>query len=576
MNSLETKEKHEETDVSCNDSLITTETERVDACQSLQLPLKKRSNKTKHAAMLSGLKQLTSDRVTRISSGTIKPRSFSDLCKVSIKTKSKGATGSLGREGASYSTPKQSKRLKSDAKCARKIKIQGLKNKRTASENSETLRNSDPISHDTVSGSTIVIVPRVSSVTTNVKFGRTRYVMQNADEMTRLTVPLQHKEGESKYNLLSSVIDCEKHHRVPSMPQISHDSTQSQDSIADEVVTNYYGRNQNSNVCDESGCGLKSAVFLAANKPKSSALDRFVIEPKSEHLDRPCTSSVKNTIVKVEHEDEAKKEGACTDASTCVESVTEHLMPAYVQQQCPNNAEGLQIYDAFNPDQDKQGDTGRSQKQKPRKQQNFRCTTCKLRFFETKDELEVHAECHVGKPGDPEFYQCKICPYSSSFWNRTLSHIIIHDEYKKRLVETKLAQNILGKFLCPECGRSFERKVNMQGHLKKVHFKENHTCDQCGLTLSGVDKKTFARHQEKCRNVKIACTFCNYTTTVTANMQKHMKIHNGEGFSCTVCSAVFPTRQRFQVRGQRGVNQKSLICVFNILDNCNCSLTTIS
>lgn len=572
MNSLEAKKKYEETDVSYNhsQSQITRQTELIDASTSLQLPLKKRGNQTKHTAQLSGQNLLTTDRVTRISSGTIKPRSFSDLCKLSIKNTSKGVTtGSPGKRGPSHSTPKQGKHLKSDDKFAQIIEIQGCENKRTKSENRVTLPNSDTRSQDTVSESTKMIMPSLSPVTI------TRCDTQNADEMGKLAVAQQQKGRKRKYDLLLSFNDCEKHHDALNMHQISCDSEQSQDAIADEEVPDCHLRNQNSNVCDESGSGVESAVSLVANKLECSKLDTLATELKSKNLDIACLPSAKNTSIKVAYEDEATKEDAHADAAVCTEGVNEVEHPmctsmlTYVQQ-CSNNTEGLQVFDAFNPEENTQCEAKRSRKQGQRKQQNFRCTTCKLRFFETKDELEVHVECHIGKPSDPEFYRCKICSYSSAFWNRILSHIIVHDEYKKRLVETRLAQNILGKFLCPECGRSFERKVNMQGHLKKVHFKENHTCDQCGLTLSGVDKKTFTRHQEKCRNVTIACTFCDYTTTVTANMQKHMKIHNGEGFTCTDCSAVFPTRQRFQVRciDAKVVNSNTLICLnFNMGNN---------
>lgn len=182
-----------------------------------------------------------------------------------------------------------------------------------------------------------------------------------------------------------------------------------------------------------------------------------------------------------------------------------------------------------------------------RRRLNFRCGTCKLRYFETEDELEIHLECHDGGPDDPEYYRCKVCEYAAPTWNRILSHLVIHGEYKTRLVDTRSARNLFGKFACPKCEQCFERKVNMKNHLRMVHAKESQTCDQCGLTLHKVDRKTFVRHQEKCRDVKILCNYCEYTTTVRSNMQKHMKVHNGEGFRCGTCSAVFPTRQRFQV-----------------------------
>lgn len=198
----------------------------------------------------------------------------------------------------------------------------------------------------------------------------------------------------------------------------------------------------------------------------------------------------------------------------------------------------------------------KKQKLGARSRQNFRCGTCKFRYFETEDELKIHLECHNGGPDDPEYYRCKVCEYAAPTWNRILSHLVIHGEYKTRLVDTWSARNLLGRFTCPRCEQCFERKLNMMNHLRVVHGKESHTCDQCGLTLHEVDRKTFARHQEKCRDVKIHCNHCEYTTNVRSNMQKHMKVHNGEGFVCDTCLAVFPTRQRFQV------NHLFVLCCF--------------
>ena len=184
----------------------------------------------------------------------------------------------------------------------------------------------------------------------------------------------------------------------------------------------------------------------------------------------------------------------------------------------------------------------------------FRCHKCKLRSFATIDELTVHLECHVD-----EIYRCGCCSYSEASWNRMLCHLVVHPEYQKRLAETNSVSNFFGKFLCPECGKCFQRKVNMQGHRTRVHHKNDRTCELCGLVLVGVDEKTFARHLEKCQNVELKCDDCDYVTKVRDNLLKHRRVHDSnKGFPCSVCNTLFPTKQRRRVSKNKNLFFSSL------------------
>ena len=202
-----------------------------------------------------------------------------------------------------------------------------------------------------------------------------------------------------------------------------------------------------------------------------------------------------------------------------------------------------------------------------------RCNICKMRFFATLDELNLHLACHLedAKDGDGvgvdvdkrDAYVCCECQYACAGWNRMLIHLVSHAELRTKLRNTSIVKNIIGVFRCPVCRKAFEKKGNMKGHYRKVHFKQNRVCEVCGKTLAGVDEKTFVRHVEKCKNVMIQCEFCDYKTTVTANFRKHYKVHTGEGFTCAVCLAVYPTRQRYEVhaRTHAAVRPKS-VCEF--------------
>ena len=202
-----------------------------------------------------------------------------------------------------------------------------------------------------------------------------------------------------------------------------------------------------------------------------------------------------------------------------------------------------------------------------------RCNICKMRFFATMGELNVHLDCHleivravngVGVSAEKrDLYKCFECHYQCSGWNRMLIHLVSHRALRAKLRNTSIVKNIIGVFRCPVCKKAFEKKGNMKGHYRKVHFKHNRICEVCGKTLEGVDEKTFVRHVEKCKNVLIQCEFCDYKTTVTANFRKHYKVHTGEGFTCEICFAVYPTRQRYDVHCRtHDVDRPKSVCEF--------------
>ena len=201
----------------------------------------------------------------------------------------------------------------------------------------------------------------------------------------------------------------------------------------------------------------------------------------------------------------------------------------------------------------------------PNKKRQNKCKICKQRFFYTDDELNIHSECHTNQKGEKEAYSCAMadCGYASVCWNRMLEHLITHDDYRTRLKDAPFLRNIIGSFSCPICKKKFDRKNNMKGHISKVHYKQSRVCEICGVTLTCVDDKTYKRHVEKCQHLLFKCSHCDYKSPVSANMRKHMKIHLGQGFTCEICQAVFPTKQRYTVHREiHETNRRHFMCEF--------------
>ena len=108
-----------------------------------------------------------------------------------------------------------------------------------------------------------------------------------------------------------------------------------------------------------------------------------------------------------------------------------------------------------------------------------RCNICKMRFFATLDELNLHLDCHLdaaksdGAGLDIEkrdSYVCCECQYACVGWNRMLIHLVSHRELRTKLrdASASIVRNIIGVFRCPVCRKAFEKKGNMNGHYRKV------------------------------------------------------------------------------------------------------------
>ena len=80
-------------------------------------------------------------------------------------------------------------------------------------------------------------------------------------------------------------------------------------------------------------------------------------------------------------------------------------------------------------------------------------------------------------------------------------------------------------FSCPQCQKTFARRINMQSHIKSEHEKslEFH-CETCSKQFATM--KRLKTHIWQC-HTPVTCKICEKTVATSVDLKKHMVfVHN--------------------------------------------------
>lgn len=93
-------------------------------------------------------------------------------------------------------------------------------------------------------------------------------------------------------------------------------------------------------------------------------------------------------------------------------------------------------------------------------------------------------------------------------------------------------------FTCHLCGKSFKWKANLNLHLK-VHNGERVKCDKCGREFAR--RGDLVRHRRSHEGLRPhCCTLCPRTYADRAALNKHLKSHQEHRpFTCDICNKSF-------------------------------------
>ncbi|XP_066587304.1 zinc finger protein 93-like [Prorops nasuta] len=152
--------------------------------------------------------------------------------------------------------------------------------------------------------------------------------------------------------------------------------------------------------------------------------------------------------------------------------------------------------------------------------QLFKCYVCD-RSYKKWSSLDVHEATHrKDKP-----YLCDLCGKSFKHSNNLRGHKRIHlDESQKK------------RHSCDVCEKSFRSRFHLREHMNQHSGNKPYSCEKCGKAF--FKRIQLRQHTLSHGTNKYSCPICGISFNRRGNMNTHLKRHsNGDGlYTCSVCS----------------------------------------
>ncbi|GAB6023397.1 hypothetical protein CHUAL_008186 [Chamberlinius hualienensis] len=164
---------------------------------------------------------------------------------------------------------------------------------------------------------------------------------------------------------------------------------------------------------------------------------------------------------------------------------------------------------------------------------------CKFQFHR-RDRYKSHLRVHSGSKFACQY---QYCTSSYSSLNGLKRHIQqIHEKNDNKLTPTN-------EYKCLEngCGRVFQRKTNLNKHMKTFHVGKDYKCSYCEYAFR--KSRQLKIHEASHTGVTpFKCTHegCDKSFTVPSLLTRHLKQH--KGYSCDIdgCEEMFDKWSLYQ------------------------------
>ncbi|KAL0803168.1 hypothetical protein ABMA28_017386 [Loxostege sticticalis] len=167
--------------------------------------------------------------------------------------------------------------------------------------------------------------------------------------------------------------------------------------------------------------------------------------------------------------------------------------------------------------------------------ENVECETCKMQFKNMKT-LRTHvARKHVTSGGEDAY--CVEC-------DKQFPNAVVYREHIRSWVTHQKVDRKKIICSCPECGKTYTRRLSLQNHYNYVHKKQSkYVCRECDTQF--LNRTKYANHirfvHEGKKKVKNKlCTICGRGFSENRVLIHHMRTHTGERpHACALCPARF-------------------------------------
>ncbi|XP_073444585.1 uncharacterized protein [Dendrobates tinctorius] len=197
----------------------------------------------------------------------------------------------------------------------------------------------------------------------------------------------------------------------------------------------------------------------------------------------------------------------------------------------------------------------------------FQCSECG-KCFVYKSDLFKHQKRHTGdKP-----FSCSECAKCFFLKSDLVRHQKVHTEEKlfsynrivlakePNLLEPQTSDTVGKLFSCPQCGKCFSKKSELNKHWKIHIGAKTFPCSECGKYF--FHKSELLRHQKSHTGERLfSCQECGKGYIHKTGLVEHLRTHTGENlFPCSECRKYFTNKSALARHLKVHTGEKPFAC----------------